>query len=199
MYIDIVFPNGNEKEFIELAEKLSYTHIVFVYDEPNRIPKEKLKSKIKVLAGLVAGDKEIQKAKKYADIVLVKSSGNDRWVLEKSQADILFGLEEVQKKDFMHHRASGLNQVLCRIASKKGKTIAFPFSTVLNAKGMLRAQLIGKMMQNIRFCRKFKVKTVLASFAKTPYEMRASPELIAFSISMGMHPKEAKDSLSWIK
>lgn len=199
MYADIVFPDKNEKEFIEIAEKLGYGAIVFAYEDANKMPKQMPKTKLKISNGLLAKEKDIQKLKKKADLILVKSTGNDRWVLEKSQADIIFGLEEAQKKDFMHHRASGLNQVLCRIASKKGKTIAFPFSTILASKGMLRAQLIGKMMQNVKFCRKFKVKTILASFAKTPYGMRAPSELTAFGITLGMHPKEAKDSLSWIR
>lgn len=199
MYADIVFPKANEMEFLGFAEKLGYSSLVFVYEKQDKIPEQIPKSKIKILIGLLAEEKGIQKAKRHADIVLVKSSGNDRWVLEKSQADILFGLEEVQKKDFMHHRASGLNHVLCRIASKKGKIIGFPFSTLLDANGMLRAQLLGKIMQNVRFCRKFKVRTALASFATAPYGMRAPLDLIAFGVSLGMHPKEAKDSLSWIK
>ena len=199
MYADIVFPVGNEKEFIEIAEKLGYDAIVFVYNNAKDLPELKIKSKVKIFTGLLSDEKGIQKAKKKVDVVLVKSTGNDRWVLEKSNAGILFGLEEVHKKDFMHHRASGLNQVLCKIAAKKGKKIAFPFSTLLNSSNMLRAQIMGKVMQNIRFCRKYKVRTVFASFAKKPYEMRAVNDLIGFAASLGMHPKEAKDSLSWIK
>lgn len=199
MHADIVFPDRNEKEFLEIAEKLGFEALVFVYDNPNKIPQKLPASKLKTKTALLAKEKEIQKPRNKAELILYKSTGNDRWVFEKSEADIIFGLEEAQKKDFMHHRASGLNQVLCRIASKKGKIIAIPFSAILSSKGMLRAQLIGKMMQNVRFCRKFKVMTALASFAKTPYQMRAPAELTAFGITLGMHPKEAKDSLSWIK
>lgn len=199
MPTDIVFPKGNENEFIELAEKLGYDSVVFAYENAGDIPELKLKTKIKIKVGLVAGEKGIQKAKKKADIVLFKSTGNDRWVFEKSDADIIFGLEEAQKKDYMHHRASGLNQVLCKIAAKKNKIIGFDFSSVLNATGMLKAQIIGKIRQNAKFCRKYKVKTALASFAKSPYGMRAPNDMIAFGTTLGMHPKEAKDSLSWIK
>ncbi len=200
MYSDIVFPNENEKEFLEIAGKLGYKSLVFAYNGMDKMPKNLHelieKSKIKITTAIVAEEKQIQKAKKNANIILVKSSGNDRWVLEKSSADILFGLEAAQKKDFMHHRASGLNQVLCKIAAKKGKIIAFDFSTVLNSKGMLRAQIIGRMMQNIRFCRKYKVKTAIASFAKTPYGMRSPEDLASFATVLGMHPKEAKESVS---
>ena len=196
MYVDIVFPNGNEKEFLETAEKLGYDSVVFVYEK--HIPALP-KSKIKIITGLVADEKQIQNAKNNANLVFVKSSKNNRWVLEKSKADILFGIEGAQRKDFMHHRASGLNQILCKIAKQKGKTIGFTFSAILNANPAKRAKLIGKMMQNIKFCRKYKVKTILASFAKTPYGMRAPNDLISLGVSIGMHAKEAKDSLSRIK
>lgn len=196
MYADIVFPDGNEKEFLEIAETLGYSTIAFAYEK--QIP-DLPKSKIKIVTILVADDKEIQKAKQNADLVLVKSSKNDRWVLEKSKSDILFGIEEAQRKDFMHHRASGLNQILCKIAKQKEKTIAFSFSSVLNSKSTRKAQIMGKIMQNVKFCRKYKVKTILASFAKTPYEMRAPNEMISFGIILGMHSKEAKDSLNRIK
>lgn len=190
MYSDIVFPGGNEKEFLEIAKKLGYKTIIFAYKGIDKMPKSlpelMKKSKVKITTAIVAEEKQIQKAKKYASLVLVKSTGNDRWVLEKSQADIIFGLEAAQKKDFLHHRASGLNQVLCKIASQKGKTIGFDFSTVLNSKGMLRAQIIGRMMQNARFCRKYKVKVLLASFAKSPYGMRAQKDLDAFKRVIGL-------------
>ena len=186
MYTDIIFPGGNEKEFLDMAAKLGYSGIVFAYKRISDIPDLKTSSKIKILIGLLAEEKDIQKAKKHADIVLVKSSGNDRWVLEKSQADILFGLEEASRKDFMHHRASGLNQVLCKIASKKGKTIGFSFSSILKYDGMHRAQIIGRIMQNVRFCRKYKVKTILASFAQSPYEIRAPKDMISFGKIVGL-------------
>lgn len=183
---DIVFPKGNEKEFIEIAEKLGYDSLVFVYEKSMDIPKDFPKTKLKIITGILAGEKQIQNAKKQSDLVLFKSTGNDRWVFEKSSVDIIFGLEAAQKKDFMHHRASGLNQVLCKIAATKGKTIGFDFSSVLNLKGMVRAQIMGRMMQNTRFCRKYKFKTILASFAKNPYEMRAPKDLEAFGKVIGL-------------
>jgi RNase P/RNase MRP subunit p30 len=51
------------------------------------------------------------------------------------------------------------------------------------------------MMQNIDFCRKYKIKTAIASFARNPYEMRGPRDLMSFGIVLGMHPKEANDSL----
>ncbi len=199
MYTDIVFPSGNENEFAEMAERLGFGAIVFAYEKPEAMPEQKPLKGLKIFYAAVSGEKELQRPKKKAELVLFRSTGNDRWILEKSNADIIFEMESSQKKDFMHHRASGLNQVMCKIAQETGKTIAFSFSSLLSANPMLRAQLIGKMMQNARFCRKYKVKTIIASFAKTPYQMRAPSELAAFGASIGMHPKEAAESLCWKK
>ena len=41
--IDIVFPKGNEKEFIEIAEKLGYTELIFVYEHKFPDVKDKFK------------------------------------------------------------------------------------------------------------------------------------------------------------
>ena len=46
--------------------------------------------------------------------------------------------------------------------------------------------------------KKYKVKTLIASFASDPYGMRAPNDLASFFVSLGMHPKEAKDSLEVI-
>ena len=185
MAMDIVFPQDNEEEFAEVAEKLGYDELLFVYK--TEIPKLNLKLKARIKTGLLALPKEIDKARKKAEKVVVQSSlEDDRWVLEKSKADIVFGFEESQRKDYMHHRGSGLNQVLCKIAAQKGKAIGFSFSSVLNADRITRARIIGRMQQNAKFCKKYKVKAILASFAKSPYGMRAPKDLDAFRRIIGL-------------
>jgi RNase P/RNase MRP subunit p30 len=51
------------------------------------------------------------------------------------------------------------------------------------------------MAQNIVFCRKFKVPTLIASFARTPFELRNPSDLASFFTVLGMHPEEAKKAL----
>ena len=53
-------------------------------------------------------------------------------------------------------------------------------------------------MQNIRFARKFKFELAIASFATSPDKMRSPHDLKAFLITLGMHPKESKESLTAI-
>ena len=204
MFIDLVLAKNNEKEFIEIAERLNIEGICFVYKFKNKnnffqnqekVNKLQEKTKLKLFTGLIADSKNISKAKKLSKIVIYKSTGNDRHAIEKSKVNVVFDLGTIAVRDSMHHRNSGLNQVLCKLANKNNVMIGFSFSSLLNTEEIIRSQILGRMMQNIRLCRKYKVKAVIASFAEKPYDMRPNHDLKSVFISLGMHPKEAKDSL----
>lgn len=195
--IDIVFPGKNEKDFIELAEKLGYSGLVLVYDNKESIPDlKKFKTKLKLKTALLASQKKVQSARTKSKLVFVKAVEDNRFAFEKSRPDLVFAVEEAQPRDFMHQRGSGLNHIMCRFAKENNVKIGFSFNSILNSSAMSRAQIIGRMQQNILLCRKFKCNTVIASFAKDPYEMRFSKDLLAFFTQIGMHQKEAKDSLN---
>ncbi|MBW3001736.1 hypothetical protein KY338_01080 [Candidatus Woesearchaeota archaeon] len=195
--IDIVFPDKNEKDFIELAEKLGYFGLMFVYDNKGTVPDiSKFKTKLKLKTALLAPQKKVQSAKAKSKLVFVKAVEDNRFAFEKSRPDLVFAVEEAQPRDFMHQRGSGLNHIMCRFAKENSVKIGFSFNSILNSSAMSRAQIIGRMQQNILLCRKFKCKTVIASFAKDPYEMRSPKDLLAFFTQIGMHQKEAKDSLN---
>ncbi len=175
MLTDIVFPRNNENRFVELAERLGYGQLVFVYE--NALPKLSINTKIKIVQ---------KKAKNF----LAEGNEKARSYLEGSNIQLIYALEDKQKKDYLHQRASGLNQVLCKIAKEKNKTIGFSFSMILKSRGMERARIIGRIMQNIMLCRKYKVKIFIGSFAESPFEMRAPKDLQAFFQSIGMTGKE---------
>lgn len=204
MFVDIVFPDKNEKRFIETAEKLGIEGICFAYtlkdkkdflEKKEKINKIKEKTKINLFTAIIAGPKDVRKARQITKLVLCKSPENNRHVFEKDKPSLIFGLEILAKKDSMHSRNSGLNHILCNLANKNNILIGFSFSSVLDSKEMLRTQIIGRIMQNIRLCRKYKTKTVIASFAENPYKMRAFHDLKSVFTTFGMHPKEANDSL----
>lgn len=122
----------------------------------------------------------------------------DRKVFERNRDIVVYNLEE-QKRDYIHFRNSGLNQVLCKLAKKNNIAIAFNFNLVLNNEGIVKSQIIGRMMQNIKLCRKYKVNMIIGSFASKIKEMRSAHDLMSFGISIGMHPKEAKESLKYLE
>ncbi len=121
----------------------------------------------------------------------------NRRAVEDKKTDILVSPEMGSGRDSLTQRDSGLNQVLCALARKNQVAIGFSFSGILNAK--YGANLLGKIMQNIRLCRKYKVRMVFASFAKNKFEMRNANDMLAFCRVLGMGGREAKDALNFKK
>jgi len=139
---------------------------------------------LKLIDAKDAGDlkKRISNAK---ELVAVKANENlSREIFENKKVDIVVGLEDIDEKDNLHYRKSGLDHVLCGLANKNKISIGFSFSDVLNAKD--RGRVIGRMMQNAMLCKKYKVNVVVGSFAKDKYEIRLRNDLEAFGRLIGI-------------
>lgn len=192
MFQDIVFPTGNEKEFISVASGLGTGSLLFIYDferkEDSRKPIELQKeTDIKLDFGLLCLEKDIFKARNYSKNLFIKAKDENRFIFEKFSNGNIFGLEEVARFDKLHYRASGLNQVLCKLAAENNISLCLSFSSILNSNESRRSVIIGRMTQNIKFCRKYKVNLRFASFAKEPFEMRAENDLKAFFRMIGIY------------
>ena len=120
-----------------------------------------------------------------------------RKLIENKKIDILLNSEKGFKGDSLHYRNSGLDQIVCKLAAKNKIAIGFSFSEFLSSNN--RSELIGRIRQNVKLCRKYKVKMVVASFAKNKYEMRDAKDLLAFCRFIGMTGKEANDALNFKK
>lgn len=187
--MDIVIPNKNEKEFLAMAERLGYTRLIFLYPSQKDIPSLSSQT-MNIQFGILT-----QKGGKGTYVTLVKSAENDQHILEHTPPNIMYGFETQEQRDFLHQRASGLNQVLCTLAHKNNVIITFSFNDVLKTFKHRRAQILGRIMQNIHLCRKYDVITAIASFATNPYEMRSPRDLQSFYQELGMHPMEAKKAM----
>lgn len=144
--------------------------------------------------------KELQKKlSQEKGLRIVLGSRNNRTAIESKRIDILLSPERGIKKDSFHHRNSGLDHAICTLAKKSNITIGFNFNEVLTSQGVLRAEKLGRMMQNVRLCRKYKIRMLIGSFAKDKWQMRSRNDLISFGIVLGMHPEEAQKSLQVIK
>jgi ribonuclease P/MRP protein subunit RPP1 len=139
-----------------------------------------------------------KKVNKEFGLVVVLGSHINRDVVSIKKVDILISPHSGVVKDHLHSRNSGLNDVLCKLAKKNGIAIGFSFSDVLNSHGPERALMLGRMMQNVSFCRKFKVPMVLGSFAFDKSDMRPPKDLASFGGMIGMTPDEAKRSISYV-
>jgi RNase P/RNase MRP subunit p30 len=124
------------------------------------------------------------------------SEEKNRNLLNDRRLDILV-LDHSIGKDKIHYRSSGLNQVSCKIAKENDVCIGFSFNEVLNSEN--KSLILGRMKQNVRLCRKFKVRMVLGSFAKNKFEMRNVKDLVSFGRVIGMTGGEVKKALNFEK
>ena len=135
----------------------------------------------------------------FNDFKIIEGGDDDknRKALENRNTDILLSPEKTRNKDFMHSRDSGLNQVLCKIAKKNEIAIGFNFNEVLISKN--RHLILGKMMQNVKLCRKYKVNMIIISGANDEMEMKMPKDLISFGKTIGKTAEEAKKALNFKK
>jgi hypothetical protein len=205
MFYDIVFPINNEEKFISVAEKLSIEGIAFAYPFSDKKAVENAKEKIALLQAKtkislkavfdVSGNK-IYKVHDIEEIAIAKGAEGSRDLIARYKPDIVYDLELSPERDFGKFRNSGLDRASVQFARSNAITIAFSFSSILNAKDA--PKMIGRVMQNIKLCRKYKLSTAIASFASTPEEMRAPHDLKSFLLSIGMHTASAKQSIDAI-
>ena len=192
MFVDIVFPKDNEKEFIKVAKTLGYTALCFVYTSSKFNKKiEKLKKEnFEIYSGILS-----EKFQKGFDLVISESKNEikDRKNLEQKKFDIIFNFENQSKSDFIHQRNSGMNHIFCKLAKKTA--IGISFSNLISLNSFQRARAIGRIQQNLKLCRKYNVKTIFASFAKHPKDMRSPLDLRAFLNVISPDKEIAKNSL----
>jgi len=127
------------------------------------------------------------------DRLVIVQGGDDsvnRRVVSSKRVDVLLDPHTGKRYDFLHQRNSGLNHVLCRLAKENNVAIGFSFSSVLQSKE--RGKLIGRMMQNIKLCRKYKVRMVIGSFGKTQDDVRSEKDMQSFFKVIGMTGKEVQ-------
>lgn len=181
---DYVFPKDNEKELLEMAGRLGIEELCFVYSELREPPK--IKSKVKISTAVICERKDIRKFKgKIETIIKAPESIEEvRKIVEQDKPDMILDLEPAQRKDFIHHRGSGLNQVLCKLMADNGVKLGISFSAILASKEKRRAQLLGRIAQNLKFAKKFKFEIVLGSFVSEPYQMRSEDSLNSLKSSL---------------
>ncbi|MEK6920756.1 MAG: hypothetical protein AABX82_02645 [Nanoarchaeota archaeon] len=169
--IDIIFPKNNEEEFISIAKALGTKELIFVYTQKEY--KEYHSKEIKIKTAVVVIPKEALNAqKKYPLLVIKADQETDLWVIEHIKNVILYGFELQDRRDFMHHRNSGINHIVAKQIKEKGIVYGFPISILFHAPADMQATLLGRLRQSINILRKYKVDIILASFSSDPMDMR---------------------------
>lgn len=198
MFADIVMPKGNEAEFIWVASRLSIKKLLFLYDFDN-YNEEKAKKTLDAAGnsgntdtkiGFIVNQRNMDKASRHSRLLVAKSSDNDRNIIESGKVKIIYGFEEVHKKDYIHQRASGLNHILCELAAKNKVAIGFSYCSLINQSPAVASMAMGRMVQNMRLCRKYGVKTAIGAFTEKPYGLRAQHDIESLFRTLGMGDKK---------
>jgi ribonuclease P/MRP protein subunit RPP1 len=136
--------------------------------------------------------KEIVTAKKKNEIIIVKAQDEEfnRKILEINDVNILLSPEIHLRKDKLKQRDSGLNEVLCKLASKNNIAIGIDLSELTNKSKKEKAVILSRLKQNISLCKKAKAKIKILNIKE--YNKR---EIASLLLVLGMHNKDIKETL----
>jgi RNase P/RNase MRP subunit p30 len=171
-----------------MSLRLGISEICFVYsgiDGVKRCSELSKTPNLKVFSGILCSPTDVVRFKGKVDLTFVDASlfpDAVRQVLEHARPDIVFNLERTGKHDFIHHRASGLNQVHCDLMVKNEISLGVSFSSLKCSSGKERARLLGRVSQNLRLAKKYRLDVLFASFAKVPFDLRSRKELDSLRI-----------------
>jgi len=134
--------------------------------------------------------KEIGRAFNEKKKVIVKGREIEfnRLVLENKKVNALI-IQHAGQKDRLKERASGLNQVLCKIAHDTGKIILIDFKEILDAGGIEKAKILARLMQNIMLLQKYKVNSGIINKSG-----RENHDLFSFLLTLGSNTNFAKET-----
>jgi len=132
--------------------------------------------------------KEIKLAKKKGLFVVSEASSEEllRFLVEKTAVDMIIGMEKINPRDSVHYPRGGVDQIIAKIAKEKDKVLAFSFNNLLNCENKFeRAKLMNRIRFNLKFCKKYGVKTYFGNFAQRKSDMRSAKDLKSFWLVLG--------------
>lgn len=133
--------------------------------------------------------KEIDKQAKEGKKVIVKGKTIDfnRQILENKKTNMLI-LNHQDQKDRIKQRESGLNQVLCKIAKNNNIILAIDENELRIENKKERADILGRIIQNIKLIKKYKNKLKLINYKN---KIQASSLLL----TLGLPTDKIKEAL----
>jgi hypothetical protein len=177
--IDVVIPNKNEDDLIDMALELGYKEVVLLSEDINyRYSSTKIQTKT---GFLIKDTSQISRARKNFNYIFANA---ERKFFE-TNIDFIINAELSDKKDSFHYKNTSLNQVHAKLAKEKNTTIVFNFNLLLNNSGRQRNIHLGRMMQNAVIIKKYKIHSELFSFARNPFEMRSNNSFEALRRVLG--------------
>jgi len=124
-------------------------------------------------------------------LFISKDYNTNRKLIERKNIKILVDPHVNNFRDSLHFRASGLDHVICNLSSENKVAIGVSLRSIKDGV------MLGRVKQNIKLCRKYKVNVRFFTFAENKYELRSKEDMLAFLRAIGMTGKEAKDAMNY--
>ncbi len=122
----------------------------------------------------------------------------NRFFLEKTNIDFLMdpqnSLERV-KIDFIHHLNSGINHILTKFAKNKNIDFIFSLNFTNNSNKFIIAKEIGRINQNLKFTRKYKVKSYINFIIKKSTQIKTLKEIQSISSLFDISTTQKQENL----
>jgi len=123
-------------------------------------------------------------------IIIAQDDAFNRKMLEYGKFDIILGIEKGNRKNSLRHIDSGFNHVLARAAEKNGIALGIDIDEIKKLQKKEMPQMLEKIRQNIKICRKSGVKMKLINF-------KDKKDAFALLETLGASSKQAKEAISF--
>ena len=180
MFIDVCIPSGNEEEFVSMAEKLGTKAIMFLYKGKSPVIESK---KVKIFYG------------KLGEGGVFSFTIGERKFVESKNSRFHYGFQELEQKDSLHYRKSGINQVIGKLMKDKEKVLVIDVESFIVSKNVVKS--LGRLKFNLEMAKKYDLNLVICSFASNPWNMRSSKDYESLIRSLG-YQKEAKKATTML-
>jgi|GEM_PF-1498951 len=178
---DVIFATDDVNKVLGRAATLGWSEIVVVHT--GKRPELKASRSLQVVDGILVD--KITKPRGDGTVRLFRAKDHARTLFEQGGADIVVGLEFLEEKDSTNERRSGFNQVLAAIASKRNIALGLLLTDLLRESPERQARILGRVMQNIRLCRKYGVAYHIMTGARTVSELRGVADMASLARQLG--------------
>ncbi len=144
-----------------------------------------------------------QHARKLFNLIMVKSTGNyedDKKIISATfkripLIDVFFPFID-GRKDFMHYRNSGLNNVLVDLLKQQNIALGIDFSFLLSQDQNCIVKL-GRIIQNIKFGQKRNINFCVTFLPASIGQLRDALDVKSLLVCLGMTPGNANKALQF--
>ncbi len=186
LFLTLSEPAASVKERVALARELGHDEILLLFPTHDT-GNVTLAHNLSARAGLLVTDVATLR-KKFITTYDEIAAPAKREFFESVRVTLILEPEAQARQDFIHHRNSGLHQVLLKLCQptkrRREKRVITTTSLLLNARHPPTV-ILGRMLQNAHWCAKYQIPYLVTSGARTRWEQRDRACLDALARELG--------------